>query len=107
MSCPPSRPARAICPSTQEMTMHSLTELERQVVGGVDTHKDVHVAAVIDTAGRILGTDSFATTAAGHRALLRWMRRHGMVLRVGVEGTGSWGAGIARALVGAGGAVGE
>jgi transposase len=84
------------------MTVHSLTETAREVVGGVDTHKDVHVAAVVDTAGRILGTESFPTTAAGHRQLLRWMERHGTVLRVGVEGTGSWGAGLTRALTNAG-----
>ena len=82
--------------------MHSLTEQHREVVGGVDTHKDVHVAAVVDTAGRVLGSEAFATTAAGHRALLRWMRRHGTVVRVGVEGTGSWGAGLTRALTEAG-----
>jgi transposase len=84
------------------MTMHSLTEHDREVVGGVDTHKDVHVAAVIDTTGRIVGTESFPTTAAGHRGLLRWMRRHGDVTRVGVEGTGSWGASLTRALTAAG-----
>lgn len=81
--------------------MNSLTEPARKVVGGVDTHKDVHVAAIVDDAGRILGTESFATTASGHRSLVRWLRRHGTVLRVGVEGTGSWGAGLARALAAA------
>jgi transposase len=68
------------------------------VVGGIDTHKDVHVVAAIDTTGRILGTSSFPTTLAGHRALLRWLRRHGAVMRVGIEGTGCWGAGITRFL---------
>jgi transposase len=84
------------------MTMHSLTDPTREVVGGVDTHKEVHVAAVVDTAGRILGTESFATTTTGHRALLRWMQRHGSITRVGVEGTGSWGAGLTRSLTAAG-----
>jgi len=78
--------------------MTSLADQPRSVVGGVDTHKDVHVAAVIDTAGRVLGTDSFETTPAGYRRLLRWLRGHGEVLVVGVEGTGSWGAGLARHL---------
>jgi transposase len=80
------------------MTMTSLTELICEVVGGVDTHKDVHVAAVIDSTGRILGVESFPTTPPGHRALLRWLRRRGTVLRVGIEGTGCWGAGITRFL---------
>ena len=73
-----------------------------EVTGGVDTHGDVHVAAVIDATGRILGTASFATTPAGYRGLLRWLGRHGCVVRVGVEGTGAYGAGLARFLTGEG-----
>lgn len=69
-----------------------------QVTGGVDTHGDVHVAAVIDVVGRILATSSFAATVAGYRRLLRWLQRHGQVVCVGVEGTGSYGAGLARYL---------
>ena len=42
----------------------------RRVFGGVDTHKDVHVAAALDELGRLLGTGSFPTTAAGYRQLL-------------------------------------
>lgn len=68
------------------------------VTGGVDTHSDVHVAAVLDNVGRVLGTESFPTTTAGYRSLLAWMRRHGELDRVGVEGTGSYGAGLARHL---------
>jgi transposase len=69
------------------------------VLGGIDTHKDLHVAAVIDTQERVLGTRSFSTTRAGYRALVRWLRSFGDVRRVGVEGTGSYGAGITRHLV--------
>jgi transposase len=72
----------------------------REVTGGVDTHGEVHVAAVIDPTGRILGTSSFAATLTGYRRLLRWLRRHGDLARVGVEGTGSYGAGLARYLTG-------
>src|SRR5215216_2950562 len=68
----------------------------RRVFGGVDTHKDVHVAAALDEVGRLLGTGSFPTTAAGYRQLWRWLRSHGDVVAVGVEGTGAWGAGLAR-----------
>ena len=71
------------------------------VTGGVDTHSDVHVAAVVDEVGRVLGTDSFPTDTAGYRSLLAWMRSHGQVVRVGVEGTGSYGAGLARYLTAA------
>jgi transposase len=72
------------------------------VLGGIDTHKDLHVAAVIDAGEKVLGTHSFSTTRAGYRALIRWLRSFGDVRRVGVEGTGSYGAGIARYLVDAG-----
>ena len=73
--------------------------MSRVVIGGIDTHKDVHVAAVIDTAETVLGTHSFATTRAGYRALVRWLGTFGEVAKVGVEGTGSYGAGIYRQLV--------
>jgi transposase len=76
--------------------MTSLTD--HPVTGGVDTHKDLHVAAVIDSVGRVLGTEEFPTTVAGHRQLLRWLARHGKLDVVGVEGTGAWGAGLARFL---------
>lgn len=46
----------------------------RVVIGGVDTHKELHVAAVIDTAETVLATHSFSTTRAGYRALIRWVR---------------------------------
>lgn len=79
-----------------------MTEPEPGIYGGVDTHKDVHVAAVVDQTGRIRDVASFPATTTGHRQLLGWMRRHGEVVRVGVEGTGSYGAGLARHLAGAG-----
>lgn len=74
----------------------------RVVIGGVDTHKDLHVAAAIDATGMVINTGSFSTTRAGYRALLRWMRSHGDVRLVGVEGTGSYGAGLTRYLTEAG-----
>jgi transposase len=70
----------------------------RQVIGGVDTHKDLHVAAVIDDLGRILGVESFPVSRHGYRRLLAWLQSHGEVAAVGVEGCGSWGAGLARFL---------
>ena len=65
---------------------------------GVDTHADVHVAAVIDFLGRHLGQSSFGTDAAGFRALLAWAAAFGPVVLAGVEGTGAYGAGLARFL---------
>ncbi len=72
------------------------------VIAGVDTHKELHVAAVIDTGEHLLGTHSFSTTRAGYRALIRWVRSFGDVARIGVEGTGSYGAGLTRHLAQAG-----
>ena len=68
------------------------------VTGGVDTHLDVNVAAALDPVGGLLGVAEFPTTAAGHRELLGWLSGFGPVARVGVEGTGSYGAGVARFL---------
>jgi transposase len=87
--------------------MSTMTDRGRVVTGGVDTHKDRHVAAVIDEVGRVLGSEAFAVTAPGYRALLAWMRSYGPVVKVGVEGTGSYGAGLARYLAGEGVTVTE
>ncbi len=78
--------------------MTSMTDPEPGIYGGVDTHKDIHVAAVVDQTGRIRGVESFPADTAGYRRLLIWMRRRGPLVRVGVEGTGSYGAGLARHL---------
>ena len=51
------------------------------VVGGVDTHKDLHVAAVVDQNNRILGSEFFATTRQGYRQMLAWMASFGTVKR--------------------------
>jgi len=74
----------------------------RRIIGGVDTHKDLHVAAVVDEQDRVLGTQSFASTRQGYRQMLVWMRSFGDVQRVGVESTGSYGAGLLRFLQQAG-----
>ena len=69
------------------------------VVGGVDTHKDQHVAAVLDHLGRVLGIEAFPTTAAGFAELRQWLESHGEIEAVGMEGCGSWGAGLCRHLL--------
>jgi hypothetical protein len=68
------------------------------VTGGVDTHLDTHTAAVIDQVGRVLGTQQFPATPPGYTALLAWMRGFGRLTRIGVEGTGAYGAGLTRVL---------
>lgn len=69
-----------------------------EVAGGVDTHQDTHTAAVIDQVGRVLGTRQFPADPAGYTALLAWMCTLGRLVGVGVEGTGAYGAGLARLL---------
>ena len=68
----------------------------------MDTHAGVHVAAVVDQVGRVLGTRAFPADAAGYAGALAWMRAHGELAKAGVEGTGSYGAGLARYLAGCG-----
>lgn len=73
----------------------------RPITGGVDTHLDVHVVAALNDIGGLLGVEEFAADPAGYRQLLGWLRSFGPVELVGVEGTGSYGAGLARHLRGA------
>jgi transposase len=75
---------------------------QTEIVFGVDTHKDCHVVVVLSMLGTVLGSRSFATTAAGYRSLLAWVETMGRINRAGVEGTGSYGAGLARSLRAAG-----
>lgn len=79
-----------------------MAESERVVTGGVDSHKDVNVAACIDEVGRILGSESFPTTQKGCRQLERWLCSFGDLSKVGVEGTGSYGFGIGQHLASGG-----
>lgn len=69
-----------------------------EVAAGVDTHQDTHTAAVIDTAGRLLGHRQFRADAAGYSDLLAWLCSFGLLRVVGIEGTGAYGAGLARHL---------
>jgi len=72
------------------------------VIGGVDTHKDLHVAAVVDHQDHLISTRSFASTRQGYRQMLAWMRSFGDLQRIGVESTGSYGAGLLRFMQQAG-----
>jgi transposase len=74
----------------------------RTITGGVDTHLDVHVAAALDAIGGELGVESFPATPVGYAALTDWLTSFGTLERVGIEGTGSYGAGLARHMQAAG-----
>ena len=76
----------------------TIVEKTRPITGGVDTHAEVHVAAAVDGNGGVLGVESFTTTPAGLRELHAWLAGFGELARVGVEGTGAYGAGLARYL---------
>ncbi len=69
-----------------------------EVYGGVDTHGRTHHAAAISAAGKVISDQEFPATPAGYRDMAAWLRQLGNVVKVGVEGTGSYGAGLARAL---------
>jgi transposase len=76
----------------------TMVEAGRIVIGGVDTHLDVHVAAALDPIGGVLGVESFVAAPRGYKAMLEWMGAFGAVSKVGVEGTGAYGAGLGRFL---------
>jgi transposase len=69
-----------------------------QLILGVDTHKDVHVAVLLDRLGRYLAGASFASTDAANSDLVAWTGRYGQVATAGVEGTGSYGYRLAQHL---------
>jgi transposase len=79
-----------------------MTNRKTNVIGGVDTHKRTHYAAVIDDNGRELGHHEFPANARGYGALLAWMRALGHVRAIGVESSGSFGATLTRFLIEAG-----
>jgi transposase len=79
-----------------------MTTEDCAVIGGVDTHKHTHYAAVIDGLGRLLGHRQFSATDSGYMALLSWMRTFGPIRAIGVESTGSFGATLTRSLTAAG-----
>ncbi|MGV9271670.1 IS110 family transposase, partial [Kitasatospora sp. NPDC003701] len=82
--------------------MTSMTHDASEITGGVDTHGLTHHAAVIDRLGRHLADREFPATVHGYRDLLNWLRSHGTVTAVGVEGTGAYGAEPTRVLTAAG-----
>jgi transposase len=80
----------------------TIVEDRRAITGGVDTRADTHVAAALDPIGGLLGVQEFPVTPAGYARLLGWLGGFGTVALVGIEGTGSYGAGLARHVTAAG-----
>lgn len=77
---------------------HLPADIGEEILLGVDTHKDVHAAAVVTVLGVALDGRTFPTTAEGYRQLVAWARSFGTLRRAGVECTGSYGAALARHL---------
>jgi transposase len=83
------------------------SSLAGELVAGVDTHKDTHHVAILDHVGRPVVDREFRADGRGYAQIIAFLQAHGDVHRVGVEGTGSYGAGLARALSAAGMSVVE
>src|SRR5271155_2469930 len=79
------------------MTIMPTDDRSGRVIIGVDTHKHFHAAAVLDACGALLGTATFDADSAGYRALIAWAEQFGFPRRFGIEGTGSYGRGLASA----------
>ena len=100
LSAPPQRVRADPVRCERRDDESSMAAKKRHVMGGVDTHGKTHHAAAIDQTGRLLGDREFPATASGYRELLAWLRSFGRLVKVGVEGTGTYGAGLARYLAG-------
>jgi transposase len=78
--------------------MHSMTQENTLVIGGVDAHADTHHAAALDQRGALLATESFPTTTSGYRQLLDWLSSFGEIDVIAIESTGSYAAALVRYL---------
>ena len=78
--------------------MSTIAPIALTTIVGIDTHKDKHVAVALDSLGRRLGEMICPTTPSGYEALLSWTKSFGEIESFGIEGTGSYGAGLCRFL---------
>jgi transposase len=78
--------------------MTASTDPEIYVTAGADTHRDTHMIAALDQRGAELGVREFAADPTGHDDILEWLESFGTIDRIGVEGTGTYGAGLCRFL---------
>ena len=87
---------------TLDPPLTNLLSPAAELVAGVDTHKNTHHVAILDLVGRPVADREFRADGRGYTQVIRFLHEHGDVARVGVEGTGSYGAGLSRALNAAG-----
>ena len=87
---------------TLDPPLTNLLPPDAELVAGVDTHKNTHHVAILDLVGRPVADREFRADGRGYAQIVTFLHAHGDVVRVGVEGTGSYGAGLARALTAAG-----
>ena len=78
----------------------NLNDPKNQLVLGVDTHLDLHVAVLINMIGQVVCTEEFETNKKGYNRLLKWCYSFGQLLKAGIEGTGTYGAGLTRFMIG-------
>ena len=71
---------------------------QNDLILGVDTHLDLHVAVLINMIGQVICTSEFETNLKGYEKLLRWCQSFGHLTQAGIEGTGTYGAGLSRFL---------
>ena len=91
-------PALALLPTHLDRKGSTIMTNEGPRVGGVDSHKDtIHVAVITDP-GQPFTDREFPTTTAGYRRAVPWLVENGPVRAVGIEGTSSYGVGIAAAV---------
>jgi transposase len=81
--------------------------LPSRVVIGVDTHKFAHAVAALDDRGALLDTAMFGAHSVGYRELIDWAGDLGQAVTFAIEGSGSYGAGLAAAVRREGGHVVE
>jgi transposase len=89
-------------PYSQEASEVNVNSINDEVILGVDTHLNTHVGVLIGKNGETVGTLAIDTNVKGYRQLLRWVNSFGHLARAGVEGTGTYGAGLAKFLTDAG-----
>lgn len=66
------------------------------VIGGVDTHKNIHITAIVNDSNQELSSEYFPATRHGYKEMLKWMSSFGKISRVGIEWSGTYGLGLLR-----------
>jgi|TARA_B110000211_G_scaffold190730_1_gene217334 transposase len=77
----------------------NINDPKNQLILGVDTHLDLHVAVLVNMIGQVVSTEAFETDEKGYNRLLKWCQSFGQLLKAGIEGTGTYGAGLSRFMV--------